>query len=157
MTKLAQCTACKNFTHEGACKYYKYLDDSSCEQYELPLNNSKGMFARIFSFKGRIRRLEYVLTYLLYMSFSYFANLIDFENGNLFDLVLGFIWLLLVIPAVWIGLAQGAKRCHDRGNSGWFQFIPFYIFWMFFADGVDGPNRYGTSPKKDYESQIYKP
>ena len=56
MTKLAQCTACKNFTHEGACKYYKYLDDSSCEQYELPLNNSKGMFTRIFSFKGRIRK-----------------------------------------------------------------------------------------------------
>lgn len=51
---------------------------------------------------------------------------------------------------VWFLLAQGAKRCHDRGNSGWWQLIPFYYLWMFFADGEIGDNEYGTNPKGLY-------
>jgi uncharacterized membrane protein YhaH (DUF805 family) len=44
-------------------------------------------------------------------------------------------------------LAQGAKRCHDRGNSGWYLLIPFYVFWMLFADSDIGANEYGLNPK----------
>jgi uncharacterized membrane protein YhaH (DUF805 family) len=44
-------------------------------------------------------------------------------------------------------LAQGAKRCHDRGNSGIWQIIPFYGLWMLFADGDLGRNEYGANPK----------
>ena len=57
------------------------------------------------------------------------------------------ILLFLYIPIFWIMLAQGAKRCHDRGNSGWFQLIPFYAFWMLFADSDFGNNKYGPNPK----------
>jgi uncharacterized membrane protein YhaH (DUF805 family) len=56
--------------------------------------------------------------------------------------------LLLMIPGYWFLLAQGAKRCHDRSNSGWFQIIPFYVFWMLFAEGFPGPNEYGLNPKE---------
>jgi len=102
------------------------------------------MFKRLFSFKGRIRRLEYGLSMLIYFIYVLPMELID-EN----DLSQGFaiFWLLLFIPMVWFNFAQGAKRCHDRGNSGWFQIIPFYGLWMLFAEGDLGKNEYGDNPK----------
>lgn len=54
---------------------------------------------------------------------------------------------LLMIPMYWFMFAQGAKRCHDRGNSGWFQLIPFYSLWMLFGDSEPGTNEYGPNPK----------
>ena len=59
-------------------------------------------------------------------------------------IVLCFILLLFYI---WFALAQGAKRCHDRGNSGFYQLIPFYSLWMLFAVGDSKPNEYGVCPK----------
>ncbi|KWW30763.1 MAG: hypothetical protein AUK63_742 [bacterium P3] len=105
---------------------------------------SKGMFRHIFSFDGRIRRLEYGLTYLAYYFYCLPMKLIS-EN----DLSAGFasLWLLLCIPVLWIVLAQGAKRCHDMGHSGWWQLIPFYVLWMIFKEGESGTNQYGDNPK----------
>jgi uncharacterized membrane protein YhaH (DUF805 family) len=56
------------------------------------------------------------------------------------------LFLLLIIALLWFTWAQGAKRCHDLGNSGW-QLIPFYALWLLFADGQSGINRYGDNPK----------
>jgi len=47
----------------------------------------------------------------------------------------------------WFLFAQGAKRCHDMNNSGWYQLVPFYILWMLFYQGTAGPNNYGPDPK----------
>ncbi|MFL1013643.1 DUF805 domain-containing protein [Flavisericum labens] len=102
------------------------------------------MFKNPFSFKGRIRRLEYGLSYLAYMIFANFADLIyltlDIQISEIINLI-------ILLPSVYFILAQGAKRCHDRGNSGWYQIIPFYVFWMVFADSDYGPNEYGDNPK----------
>ena len=54
---------------------------------------------------------------------------------------------VLIIPIFYFFIAQGAKRCHDRNNSGWYQLIPFYALWMLFADSDDGVNEYGSNPK----------
>lgn len=152
MTKLSQCSVCKKkFTSENECEFYSPIDNSYCDNYELPYNNSQGMFKHLFSFKGRIRRTEYGLTYLGNYLFSLPMNLVSDEN---LSVNFAITWLLLFIPVLWITLAQGAKRCHDRGNNFLFQFIPFYIFWMIFADGDETVNKYGTSPKKSYEEQI---
>jgi uncharacterized membrane protein YhaH (DUF805 family) len=102
------------------------------------------MFKDIFSYKGRIRRLEYGLTYLGY---SILTSLSEYFTSYSDSLIAGIIHLAIVLPMVWILIVQGAKRCHDRGNSGWYQIIPFYVFWMLFANSDDGPNEYGDNPK----------
>lgn len=60
---------------------------------------------------------------------------------------MGIIALIAYIPLLWFYIAQGAKRCHDRENSGWYQIIPFYQLWMIFGDGQIGSNQYGDNPK----------
>ena len=50
---------------------------------------------------------------------------------------------------LWFYIAQGAKRCHDRGNSGWYQIIPFYSLWMLFGNSDVGENEYGPRPKNE--------
>lgn len=61
--------------------------------------------------------------------------------------VLIILGLISLIPAFWFFLAQGAKRCHDRDNSGIFLIVPFYILWMMFGEGDHGSNSYGDDPK----------
>jgi len=105
------------------------------------------MFKNPFSFDGRIRRLEYGLSYLIYMIAAMLATLlgmtIDDHEGRTASIFI----FLIYIAMIWFLLAQGAKRCHDRGNNGWWQIIPFYGFWMLFADGEIGNNEYGENPK----------
>lgn len=121
-------------------------------EQEVPIYNrqdghSKGMFKHIFSFHGRIRRLEYGLTYLVYVVYSIPINIIpEDEMSPAFAI----IWLLLLVPICWGLWAQGAKRCHDIGHSGWWQLIPFYFFWMIFEDGQKGINQYGENPKGEW-------
>lgn len=107
--------------------------------------SNKGMFKRPFSFHGRIRRLEYGLSILLFYLYAIVAGFVLglITNGNFSE---GAIYVCL-IPGYWFLWAQGAKRCHDRNNTGWYQIIPFYAFWMLFADGDEGENDYGDNPK----------
>ena len=124
----------------------------SSRQEEIDMQNSnttsnKGLFQHPFSFKGRIRRLEYGISYIIYTVYSVIASLI--ASLTIEALEEGFVIILyaLLIPAIWFMLAQGAKRCHDRGNSGWWQLIPFYGLWMLFAEGDKCSNEYGNNPK----------
>lgn len=104
---------------------------------------SKSFFAAPFSFEGRIRRSEYWLSHLILSFTGIFASVLINSST---ELVSGFS-SLLVIPMIWFALAVNTKRCHDRGNPGWFQLIPFYSFWMCFADGDAFTNDYGPDPK----------
>ena len=106
--------------------------------------DNRGMFKRPFNFfTGRIRRMEYCLSLIMLYVYSFIIGLIvgasRWPEGVLY---------ILLIPGYWFIWAQGSKRCHDRGNSGWYQLIPFYGLWMAFADGEPGENEYGTNPKE---------
>ena len=131
------------------------------------------MFKNSFSFKGRIRRKEYGLTLLAAVfglvliallnvllmnvggSFWYTENIQNYSNyyysytqviktPTTFTNV---VFLGLLVMLNWFYLAQGAKRCHDMGNNGWFQVIPFYHFFMLFTRGRSEKNKYGNNPK----------
>lgn len=99
------------------------------------------MFQNPFSFEGRIRRTEYGITFIIYVIAASIINAAIQSGGG--AAILG----LAYIPMLWFFWAQGAKRCHDRGNSGWYQILPFYGFWMLFADSDNGENEYGQNPK----------
>jgi hypothetical protein len=92
------------------------------------------MFSAPFSFEGRIRRTEYGISFIIYI-FAYGIIAAIVESDNFF--------YIAFIPLIWFLWAQGAKRCHDRGNPGWFQIIPFYVFFMLFAEGDVNKNKYG--------------
>jgi len=117
------------------------------------------MFKNPFSFDGRIRRTEYGLSIIIYI-FVYFIIFLTVGIGAGYNSGAGwFFILLLLVPLLWFMWAQGAKRCHDLGNSGWYQIIPFYILWLLFQDGERGENGYGQNPKgigneDSYDDQI---
>ena len=102
----------------------------------------QGMFSNPFSFDGRIRRTEYGLSIIIMYAYAFIVGLFigftELEEGVMY---------LLLIPSYWFMLAQGAKRCHDLGNNGWWQIIPFYALWMLFQNGQPGLNKYGVNPK----------
>jgi uncharacterized membrane protein YhaH (DUF805 family) len=108
------------------------------------------MFKNPFSFDGRIRRTEYGLSHLmavfgLFILAFIFGLIAGSLNADEDSLTASLV--LVYIPYFWFIWAQGAKRCHDLGNSGWWQLIPFYGFWLLFQDGQTGPNQYGENPK----------
>ena len=95
---------------------------------------------RPFSFKGRIGRVQLILSYVVGFVVwfaSFFLYYLEY-NSNIFLLSLActavFFWFLY---------AQCAKRCHDLGKSGAWMFVPFWNVLLFFAEGEEQDNQYG--------------
>lgn len=106
------------------------------------------MFKKPFSSEGRIRRMEYGISYIFYILMAIMINIIiELLEKDSSNQIATFMALSIYIPLLWFFFAQGAKRCHDLGNSGWYQIIPFYFLWMVFSDGQKGRNEYGENPK----------
>lgn len=114
----------------------------------------QNMFSQAFSFSGRIRRLEFGLSYIIYILLILLLSLATEETP-----LLG----LLYIPLLWFWFAQTCKRFHDRGKSGariLSLFIPIYglivLFMLFFEDGEPCENDYGKDPKgRNIQNQYY--
>jgi uncharacterized membrane protein YhaH (DUF805 family) len=124
----------------------------------VPPNQSKQkLFAHPFSFTGRIRRKEYLFTVLISTVISGLVSGVIFLIGlmtlNLITMIT--VNLLLSLAMLFFNLAQGAKRSHDIGKSGWWQLIPFYNLYLFFPEGDKGSNEYGPDPK--YLSSVVVP
>ena len=107
------------------------------------------MFKAPFSFEGRIRRTEYGLSFIFLaiaqVLISAMVGLGSSRSSDPGGTIA--IFYLLMLPGLIFFWAQGAKRCHDLGNSGWWQLIPFYGFWLLFEEGQQATNQYGDNPK----------
>ncbi|MGB7529116.1 DUF805 domain-containing protein [Sphingobacterium cellulitidis] len=129
---------------------------SVIEPPEIP-SNFELKYNKLFSFEGRIGRLEFFLTNLIIFFIAETLKYLfkgdknevwNFLENRYEDMILR--QPLLIIPMVilmWISLSQGTKRCHDVGRSGWFLLIPFYIFYLIFAEGQRFDNKYGQKIK----------
>lgn len=105
------------------------------------------MFKKPYSFQGRIHRTEYAISILIVYFGSVIINIITSSKGGTISNG-GELFFIAYIPLLWFSFAQGAKREHDLGFSGWYQLIPFRFFWLIFLKGEIAENKYGDNPKK---------
>ena len=127
--------------------------DRELEAFDAkPLANA-GILVRAFSFKGRITRAEYLISHALiplhFMLVAYVANvaseIASFSvgaeaAGSLYNRLMLFSGLFMFC---WFYTAQGVKRCHDVGWSGWWFYVPFINIPLFFKKSRPETNRYG--------------
>lgn len=100
------------------------------------------MFKNPFSFEGRIRRIEFGLSFIIAALAIKTVDEILTTSINVKAII-----LIAYIPLYWFLWAQGAKLCHDIGKNGWWQIIPFYVLWMLFQNGQRNANQYGPNPR----------
>jgi uncharacterized membrane protein YhaH (DUF805 family) len=83
----------------------------------------------LFSFRGRQNRKSYWMTVIVTMAIILLLLLLALimirEQRFEFAVFTVIILLILYIPLIWIGLAIGAKRLHDRDKSAWWLLV-FY-------------------------------
>ncbi|WP_417360343.1 DUF805 domain-containing protein [Galbibacter sp.] len=109
------------------------------------------MFKNPFSFTGRIRRTEFGLSLLLCVLGYFLCYLISSILAAILQIHLGefsVVFWFLFVPIIYFIIAQGVKRCHDLGQSGWYQLIPFYCLVQLFKEGESNVNKFGSNPKE---------
>jgi uncharacterized membrane protein YhaH (DUF805 family) len=122
----------------------------------------------LFSFSGRLNRAKFWLILIAtdLAAFVVFAILVAMGGGSM-DMtadgamptlgggIVGAIVAVVVwVAVVWIGLATGVKRFHDRGKTGWWVLIVlvpvigglWYLIECGFLRGTVGANAYGPDP-----------
>jgi uncharacterized membrane protein YhaH (DUF805 family) len=106
------------------------------------------LFAHPFSFHGRINKKEYTFAILLFYAYLILVALILMPFHDYLGEDAGTVLLaLLSLPSFYFLFAEGSKRCHDFGVSGWLQLItiavPIFIFILIFIPRKKYDNEYG--------------
>jgi uncharacterized membrane protein YhaH (DUF805 family) len=98
------------------------------------------MMQLLFSFQGRLNRKPYwtmVITVAVVFILLLLLALAALREYGLEFLPLTIaILVLLYIPVIWIGLALGAKRLHDRDKSAWWLLV-FYALPTILSTAAD--------------------
>ncbi len=126
-------------------------DDDVLRQYDVPPLANAGCLVRAFSFKGRITRAEFLLSHLLVLvyalSFKVVSVYTDVSSLFVGDEAAHDVYVRLAFANLfvfcWFYTAQGMKRCHDVGWSGWRFYIPFINVLLLFKRREEVQNRYG--------------
>ena len=107
----------------------------------------------LFSFEGRVTRLEYWMFNVALIIGIIIASIIGTVLGEEGTAIIFTLLSLLGLVCIWSGIAIQVKRWHDRDKSGWWimiNFIPFIGFWALvengFLSGTEGKNRFGEDP-----------
>jgi uncharacterized membrane protein YhaH (DUF805 family) len=101
----------------------------------------------LFSFRGRIRRKDYLLTTMVAIDLLLIIQL-SLDAAERSGLLMLLVAFSSVIASGWIGLAAAVKRCHDLGKSGLYLLIPLFVLLLACFDGTPGENEYGPNPKE---------
>jgi uncharacterized membrane protein YhaH (DUF805 family) len=106
------------------------------------------MFKSPFSFQGRIRRKEYLITVFLFFIVTITKNLIyELVEGGTLSLGAKNVAMIMHIVFFFVFLAAGIKRCHDTNRTGLYIIIPFYFIYLMFAAPYNGISKYGGNPR----------
>lgn len=123
------------------------------------------MLKYLFSFQGRIGRAKFWLGFLIVILMSIVTQiLMPLIDGVSFEAALAdnyepspasiILMVVSLVLTIWISIAIAVKRCHDRGQSGWYYLIAlipivgffWYIINLGILKGDHGPNKYGPDP-----------
>lgn len=99
---------------------------------------------KLFSFRGRISRSDYWVFFFICNSVNYL--LLEVTDDSLQGFI---IYFAFFIPLICIFFAQGSKRSHDIGDSGFCQILPWHYLSLLFKEGNKGTNEYGKNPKSN--------
>ena len=105
----------------------------------------------LFSFEGRVGRQTFWLTSLAVMAV---VVVLEFLARGARGSPIALLFLVFMVPLIWVSLALGVKRWHDRDKSGWWILINLVPFigglWALvengFLKGTSGQNRFGADP-----------
>ena len=148
MSQKSQCISCRNHIESIVFDFCKIketgivYDKLLCSEYkksEIDLTvPKKGIFQCPFSFSGRIGRMEYFVSIIIFNIIGFMINEIrDFNLG------FGFLEFSILVLWFWFFLSQSVKRSHDVGNSGLWVIFPPYGLWLLFERGNEGSNSFG--------------
>jgi uncharacterized membrane protein YhaH (DUF805 family) len=115
------------------------------------IRKKQSLFSTSFSLNGRIGRLEYNLSLIIYFVFAIawtqWAKH-KYQNFSLRITVLDtFLSLFILVITNWFIFSQLVKRCHDISKSAWYIINPLFIIVLPFQKGVLNKNLYGNNPK----------
>ena len=107
-----------------------------------------------YTLENRIGREKYWAQLVIFIILSILIEVVGSIAVVFFALAVGkeaSLLMLLVtfgfrLALTWRILGYGAKRCHDLGDSGFYQLIPLYPLLMLFKEGDAGDNEYGPNP-----------
>lgn len=95
-------------------------------------------------FKGRSRRKEYWMFFLINTIISYgIVGIAIAAELPALSSISSIYSLAVLLPTI----AVGVRRMHDVGKSGWFLLIPIYNLILACTNGTEGENEYGPDPK----------
>ena len=80
----------------------------------------------LFSFSGRINRAPHWAGTVSLIGILLVLAVIIGAATQIFGPAILILLVIFYIPALWIGLALGAKRLHDRNKSAWWLLV-FYL------------------------------
>lgn len=93
-------------------------------------------------FEGRSRRAEFWYFTLFDILIALVLAFIgQYMNSN-------FIYNVYAIGVLIPSIAVAVRRMHDVNKSGWFILIPIYNLILYCTPGTEGPNKYGSDPKR---------
>lgn len=93
-------------------------------------------------FQGRARRSEYWYFTLFSLIVAILLSVIGIYMGS--HLLYSLYSLAVLVPSI----AVAVRRMHDVDKSGWFILIPIYNLILCCTAGTEGPNQYGSDPKR---------
>ena len=100
------------------------------------------VFKKYAVFQGRARRAEYWYFVLFNFIVTIILLLISASIG------LQILYTLYTLAVLVPSIAVAVRRMHDVGKSGWFILIPIYNLILACTEGDQGPNQYGSDPKR---------
>jgi len=112
--------------------------------------------AKLFSFKGRSNRKEYISRILLIIILIairiYYIDRNRDQEVTPFFAILNLSTALFLLIYILQYFPLSVRRLHDLNESGWYvllTFVPFcqfFILWLMFRKGTQGTNKYGEPP-----------